>query len=130
MQAIFAPKMNSQEKISGIANVCRVLSVCLMIFCLLVLTSLNYFVYSPDYTQGYASDAGFGTEDNENDYPPSGPTEEKTAGSGSTVSEEILHELHPEFAFKSLDQLYLHHIAEAENIEMFHPELILPPPKG
>jgi hypothetical protein len=101
-----------------------------MVFCLLFLTSLNYFIYSPENTAAYAVDAVPGTEESDNDYPPTGPTEEKTGGSGVTISEEILHELHPEFAFKALDQLYLHHIAEAENIEMFHPELILPPPKS
>ena len=111
-----------------LANVCRSISVCVMIFCLTFLTTLNYFIYSPD-AQAAAVGSGFGTEDTENDYPPSGPTEEKS-GSSTTISEEILHELHPEFNFKASNQMYLHHIAESENIEMFHPELILPPPKA
>ena len=102
-----------------------------MLFCLTLLTSMNYFIYSPDNSNGAVAEAGFGGEESENDYPPTGPTEEKSGNSGtSSLSEEILHELHPEFNFRASNQLYLHHIAEAENIEMFHPELILPPPKA
>lgn len=122
--------MKFQQEISPFANVCRIFSVCLMIFCLTFLTGLNYFIYTPQSSELASIEGGFGAEDSESDYPPSGPTEEKTAGSGATISEEILHELHPDFAFKALDQLYLHHIAESENIQMFHPELILPPPKA
>jgi hypothetical protein len=108
----------------------RTLSVCLMLFCLTFLTGLNFFLYPQQGDQVYAIVDGFGTEDTDNDYPPSGPTEEKSNSSSTTISEEIIHELHPEFNFKAINQLYLHHIAEAENIEMFHPELILPPPKA
>lgn len=108
----------------------RVLSVCLMLFCLTFLTSLNYFLYSGGKNAATEAIAGFNTEDSESDYPPSGPTEEKSCSSSLTISEEILHESHPEFAFKAINQLYLHHIAESENIEMFHPELVLPPPKS
>lgn len=122
--------MKERTKIPGFANVCRTLSVILLMVCLTLLTSLNYFIYSPECAEIAGIESGFGGEESENDYPPSGPTEEKSASSGTTLSEEILHELHPEFNFKASNQLYLHHIAEAENIEMFHPELILPPPKS
>lgn len=122
--------MNDRKKIPGFANVCRNISVVVMMACLTLLTCLNYFIYSPEGVEVAGIESGFGTEESENDYPPTGPTEEKSASSGTTLSEEILHELHPEFNFKASNQLYLHHIAEAENIEMFHPELILPPPKA
>lgn len=117
------------EHISRIANVCKTLSVCLMLFCLTFLTSLNFFIYSGDSTLIAVVDIP-GSDDNESDFPPSGPTEEKANNGASSISEEILHELHPEFNFKVLDQLYLHHITESENIELFHPELVLPPPKA
>jgi hypothetical protein len=110
-------------------SISRAVSVCLMIFCLTFLTTLNYFVYPGDKeTSAFGVD--FDCQETENDYPPSGPTEEKSSSSGLTLAEEILHESHPEFNFKASNQLYLHHIAEAENIEMFHPELVLPPPKS
>lgn len=107
----------------------RILSVCLMLFCLTFLTSLNFFIYPSGSQTPSQSICGTDAEDSESDYPPTGPTEEKSGSSGTTISEEILHELHPEFNFQAINQLYLHHIAEAEKIEMFHPELILPPPK-
>jgi hypothetical protein len=109
---------------------CRTISVCVMMFCLTFLTSLNYFLYPQDSNSSMIAADGFGGEDSDPDYPPSGPTEEKSGSSSTTISEEILHELHPEFNFKAINQLYLHHIAESENIEMFHPELILPPPRA
>lgn len=123
--------MTSQTKHSGsCANVCKTLSVCLLMFCLAFLTSLNYFIYPSDAISVAVVDNLPGSDDSESDYPPSGPTEEKANSGASGISEEILHELHPEFNFKALDQLYLHHITEAANIEMFHPELVLPPPKA
>lgn len=117
------------NKLNKIQAVGRTLSVCLMFLCLTFLTSINFFLYPQGASKYQVVVNDFGTEESENDYPPSGPTEEKSSSSSTTVSEEILHELHPEFNFKALDQLYLHHIAEAENIELFHPELVLPPPK-
>lgn len=107
----------------------RILSVGLMIFCLTFLTSLNYFIHSSG-EQSSVNISGFNTEETENDFPAPGPTEEKSGSSGFSISEEILHELHADHNFEASNQLYLHHIAEAEKIEMFHPELILPPPKS
>ncbi len=114
----------------SLRNAGRYASVLLLMFCLTFLTGLNYFLYSPDREQTSAVVSGFDAEDSGNDYPPSGPSEEKSSTSGLSISEEILHEMHPEFNFQASNQLYLHHIAEAENIEMFHPELVLPPPKA
>lgn len=107
------------------------LSVCLMIVCLTFLTTLNYFLYPSDCKATTSVNLfGMNTEESENDFPPSGPTEEKsTSSTGLTLAEEMLHEMHPELNFDLTNHLYLHHIAEAEKIEMFHPELILPPPK-
>ena len=102
----------------------KLLSVCLMIFCLTYLTSLNFFLYPSDDSASIAQ-----TENGKN-YPPSGPTEEKSGSSTISISEEILHESHPEFNFDISNEIYLHHIAEADNIEMFHPELVSPPPKA
>lgn len=95
-----------------------VFSVCLMIFCLTFLTSLNFFIYSPDkevITQNTT---------------PAGPTEEKCVNSGFSLAEEILHEGSFEFNKQLINQLCLHHIAEADKLEIFHPELILRPPRA
>jgi hypothetical protein len=100
-----------------------------MIFCLTLLTSLNYFTCPSDKSLSSLNIFGLDTEETENDFSPSGPTEEKSSSQGSSISEEILHESHPELNFEAYNHIYLHHIAEADKIEMFHPELIVPPPK-
>ena len=109
------------------ASLSKWISVCLMIFCLTFLTSINYFIYSPDSSTLCESMNG---EDAENNFPPSGPTEEKGSSSGLTLAEEMLHETHPEVNFEATNLFYLHHIAETEKIQIFHPEILLPPPKA
>ena len=96
-----------------------ILSVCLMIFCLTFLTSLNFFLYSSDSNEVITKNAS-----------PSGPTEEKSSNSGFSLAEEILHESSFEFDSHLFNQLYLHHIAEADNLQIVHPELILRPPRA
>jgi hypothetical protein len=122
--------MIGSKKTSILTRIARTVSVLLMIFCLTLLTGLNFLIYAGDATCNECVQTAFGCEEPGGDYPPSGPTEEKSASSGTTISEEILHELHPEFNFRVINQLYKHHIAEADNMEMFHPELILPPPRA
>lgn len=107
----------------------RILSVCLMIFCLTFLTAINYFIY-PGNNQTISDNIGSSNaEESSNNFPPSGPTEEKSSSSGFSFSEEILHESVPEFNFQAINHMYLHHIANAEKIKLFYPELILRPPK-
>jgi hypothetical protein len=89
-----------------------------MIFCLTFLTSINFFLYSSDnevITQNTS---------------PTGPTEEKTSNSGFSFAEEILHEGCFEFNSIMADQLCLHHIAEADDLQIVHPELLLRPPRA
>ena len=95
-----------------------ILSVCLMILCLTFLTSLNFFIYSSD-NEVIAQATS-----------PSGPTEEKSCSVGFSLAEEILHESSFEFDSKLIDQLCLHHLAESDKLEIFHPELILRPPRA
>lgn len=104
----------------------KLLSIALMLFCLTLLTSINYFLYPSDQV---AAVTGSETENKGIDFPPSGIPEEKSCNPGFSIVEEILHENHPEIDFRASNQFYLHHIAEADKIEMFHPELITPPPK-
>jgi hypothetical protein len=105
-------------------------SICLLVGCLTFLTTINYFLYPSNCNSTTVNYFGMSTEESENDFPPSGPTEEKsTNSSGITLAEEMLHETHPEVNFDATNHLYLHHIAEAEKLEIFHPEILLPPPK-
>jgi hypothetical protein len=115
-------------------NVLRVsagkwMSVALMFLCLTFLTSLNFFLYPAEKESKSAIVSTSGTQKN-NNIPPAGPTEEKSSSSSVSIAEEILHEPHEIFNFTCLDYLYLHHIAEAEKIEMFHPEQLVPPPRS
>ena len=50
---------------------------------------------------------------------------------GFSLTEEILHEASFEFSLEHCKQyLSLHHIAEAENLQIIHPELLLRPPRS
>jgi len=119
---------NPNQKNIGVV-IGKWVSVCLMIFCLSFLTCINYVLY-PSQDQTEVEAFAMNTEDSENNFPPSGPTEEKSGGSGFGFAEEMLHENHPEVNFKATNLFYLHHIAETEKIEIFHPEILLPPPKS
>lgn len=122
--------MDEKSRIKNQISLSRWLSICLMLLCLTFLTTINYFLYPRDSKTTTGIFPGMNTDESENDFPPSGPTEEKSAsGSGITIAEEMLHETHPEVNFNLTNLIYLHHVAEAEKIEMFHPELIVPPPK-
>ena len=108
--------VSKKNQISGL-GFGKIVSVCLMIFCLTFLTSLNYFIYSPD-KEAITANAS-----------PSGPTEEK-ASTSISIAEEILHEASFDYSFKLSDYLFLHHIAESEKLQIHHPELILRPPRA
>ena len=110
--------MIRQKENNSKNSIGTILSVCLMIFCLLFLTSLNFVLYPSD------------GEVITHNASPTGPTEEKSSGSGFTLAEEILHESSFEFDSKLSNQLCLHHIAEAGKLQIIHPELILRPPRA
>jgi hypothetical protein len=110
--------MRASKKIKNGVRLGTIFSVCVMIFCLTYLTSLNYFLYSPD-NETITQNAN-----------PSGPTEEKSSATAFSFAEEILHEGSFEFSAKVIDQLFLHHIAEAEKLQIVHAELLLRPPRA
>lgn len=116
-RSIFAA-VNGRKKINKLCSVGTIFSVALMVFCLTFLTSLNFFIYSSDnevITQTTS---------------PSGPTEEKSCNAGISITEEILHESSFELDLKLTSDLSLKHIAEAESLQIIHPELILRPPRS
>ncbi len=111
-------------------SVRRFLSTCLMFLCLTLLTSMNFFLFG--FTKADTGLFCVNVEECESksNYPPAGPSEDKSGNTGSfSFSEEIIHESNPEFNFSTNNFFYLHHIADAEKIEMIHPERMLPPPK-
>jgi hypothetical protein len=122
--------MTDERKIKEGLGKGKLISICLMMFCLTFLTTINYFLY-PDHCDATTVNYfGMNSEQSENDIPPSGPSEEKSTNStGLTLAEEMLHETHPGVDFEAINLLYLHHIAEAEKIEIFHPDILIPPPK-
>ncbi len=121
--------MSEKRKVKTEISIWQWMYACLMVLCLTFLTSINYFLYPWD-GETTVNVFGTNTDESENDFPPSGPTEEKsTTSTGFSTTEEMLHEMHPEVNFEVTNFLYLHHIAEAEKLEIFHPEIILRPPK-
>ena len=110
--------MKRSSRLKRKISVGTILSVCLMIFCLTFLTSLNFFIYSPD-GEVITKNAS-----------PSGPTEEKSGNTAFSFAEEILHESSYEFNSYISNHLCLHHIAEADKLQIVHPELILRPPRA
>jgi hypothetical protein len=132
MRKLYLHRVKGSKKTQKNPGIGKLLSVCLMIFCLAFLTSINFFLYpSQDTVAASKMSSEQSSDTKKSNFPPSGPTEEKSSSSGSiSIAEEILHENHPEFNFVISNHIYLHHIAEADNIEMFHPELVSPPPKA
>ncbi|HUQ64946.1 MAG TPA: hypothetical protein VM101_02255 [Flavitalea sp.] len=110
--------MKSKKAANMQISPATVLSVCLMIFCLTFLTSVNFFIYSSD------------SEVITQNTSPSGPTEEKTGNTGVSFIEEILHESSFEFNSNPVNELCLHHIAHADELQIVHPELLLRPPRA
>ena len=124
--------MTQDSKISGKVPAIKFVSIIFMIFCLVFLTTLNFFLYPSSIASAGTAAAAKDNEDAGNDYPSSkAPTEEKSSsGGGSSVLEEFLHENHPAINFAQMNKIFLHMVDEAQKIAMVHTELISPPPKA
>lgn len=103
-----------------------------MMFLLLLLTSINFFIYSsPDYKTQQVVQACTGNEDSSDNYPcnPAGP-DEKSPNSPVSLTEEYIHDgeqLDDPFWTNSLFQ---HMIHEAEKLCIVHCERFSPPPEA
>lgn len=104
------------KKAIGIGTI---ISVCLMLFCMSYLTSLNYFLYPSSDKEVISQNT-----------PPSGPTEEKSSNAGFSLAEEIHHEDCFVFSHHSFNDHFLHHLTQAEKLQIVHPELLLRPPRA
>ncbi|MBA4166204.1 MAG: hypothetical protein H0X41_01420 [Chitinophagaceae bacterium] len=120
--------MERRKNIIRRVGAVKLFSVAMMLVCLTFLTSVNYFLYP---TQKAASDtvSGKNTDGPKNNFPPSGPTEEKSSSSGVSILEEFLHDPHPVINFGVEGQLHLHGIADSGRILVYHGELLSPPPE-
>jgi len=103
-----------------------------MMLLLLLLTSMNYFVYSGNdedtQTSWTASNEEESPETN-NPCSPAGP-DEKAPNKPVSVNEEYIHE-GPEIDHPfRIDPLFAHKIHEAEKLQIVHYELVTPPPKA
>ena len=103
-----------------------------MMLLLLLLTSMNFFIYaSPDSAIKISWAPTNEEESPETNSPcsPAGP-DEKAPNKPVSVNEEYIHEGpdvdHP----FGLESMFTHKIHEAEKLQIVHFELITPPPKA
>lgn len=106
------------------------LSVVLMSL-LLLLTSINFFIYGGDakmqlqYTCIQAED-DCGAQSNPS---PAGP-DEKSPGNAITLTEEYIHEGEHDVDPFWINALFRHKIHAAEQMKLVHFEIISPPPEA
>jgi hypothetical protein len=106
-----------------------------MMLLLVLLTSMNFFIYPSSLDDKakscWASTAGGDEESPENSSNPcpAGP-DEKSPNKPISVNEEYIHE-GPEVSSPFWDNpLFEHKIHETEKLQIVHFELITPPPKA
>lgn len=102
-----------------------------MVLLLVLLTSMNFFVYGDndnDRSTLVATEKSAGTEDaaGEPDNSPAGP-DEKAPGASVSFSEEYLHD-ESEISSLFIDNLIHQLLIECSKVHPAHSELITPPP--
>jgi hypothetical protein len=115
--------MRSRSKGISSNYVKKLLSVLLMAFCLLVVTSINYFIY-PKSNTACAQWAGKSSDD------PSAPTEEKNCErSVVNIAEEYVSHTDEHFIPEIKKQKVIHPI-KLGDLEIVHVEFFSPPPNA
>ena len=104
-------------------------SVMLMAGCLLFLTAINFFLYPVNDNSDTAGQFANAPNRSE-ECPVSIPTEEKSAESGFSIMEELLHVHHLITELNALNKLFQHIVAEADKLQIVHSELFTPPPES
>lgn len=107
-------------------------SAVFMIFTLLWLTISTPFVIAAQHElvkmeKDSSANACCQENGEETDNPLGNTTEEKTPGSGSSFSEEYLHEHHDSHYFITILSLY-NKCDDADTYHAYHGELLVPPP--
>ena len=120
----------SRKKTSNWSGIGRVLSIGLMFFALLFLTTANFFVGAAMKSNQINIPVSEKSADSNEDMPSApNPTEEKTSSSSLSVIEEYLHKDHFDFNLFNSGKRFLHKIAVSQKIELVHFKLLSPPPE-
>ena len=108
----------------------RFLSIGLMFFALLFLTTANFFVGAAMESSQMNLPVSEKSADSNEDMPSApNPTEEKTSSGSLSVIEEYLHKDHFDFSLFNSGKRILHKIAVSQKIELVHFKLLSPPPE-
>ena len=120
----------SRKKTSNWSGIGKFLSISLMFFALLFLTTANFFVGAAMKSNQASMQASEKSAESNEDMP-SAPntTEEKTSSSSLSVIEEYLHKDHFDFNLFNSGKRFLHKIAVSQKIELVHFKLLSPPPE-
>jgi len=104
-----------------------------MMLLLLLLTTMNYFIYPSSDTKAISCWASAGGDEespeNGNNSNPAGP-DEKSPNKPISVNEEYIHEGPEADNPIWVNMLFEHAIHETEKLQIVHFELITPPPKA
>lgn len=107
----------------GKPRLTKVLSIALMLFSLLFLTTANYFVYPGNGIEKCAAVA-------DDDQPNAPNATEEKASSSLSVVEEIFHDHHFHIEHFISSELFLHKIHVMEKLEAIPIDLLSPPPEA
>jgi len=123
--------MKSRKKIKKWSGIGRFLSIGLMFFALLFLTTANFFVGASSMEDNHATmPVSQQSADSNEDLPAApNPTEEKTSTNSISIIEEYLHKDHFDFNLFNSGKRVLHQIAVSQKIELVHFKLLSPPPE-
>lgn len=104
-----------------------------MMLLLMLLTSMNFFIYPSSDTKAKSCWASAGGDEespeNSNNSNPAGP-DEKSPNKPISVNEEYIHEGPEADNPVWVNMLFEHKIHEAEKLQVVHFELVTPPPKA
>jgi len=124
--------MNTRKKKYQTVSLRKVFPTVGMMLLLLLLTSMNFFLYPSSDTKAkscWSPTTGGDEESPETGNNPAGP-DEKSPNKPISVNEEYIHE-GPEVENPLwVNMLFEHKIHEADKLQIVHYELITPPPKA
>ncbi|MEO6671301.1 MAG: hypothetical protein ABIN36_17595 [Ferruginibacter sp.] len=119
--------MKTSKKIEAGLGARKVISIGIMCLCLLFLTTVNFFIYSP--SQQPLASLVHSTDGNDEEAPT--PVEEKSSSkTGLTIQEEYIHDLHSIKDLSGFVTISKHKIPSVEKLQIIHFELDSPPPKA
>jgi hypothetical protein len=120
-----------RKKVQKWSVIGKFLSIGLMFFSLLFLTTANFFVGAAlEEANKVDIPVSQKSADCNEDLPTApNPTEEKTSNNSISIIEEYLHKDHFDFNLFNSGKRVLHQIAVSQKIELVHFKLLSPPPE-